>query len=270
MHIIISAEQLKEELENENLIILDCSTKSNKTGIESKYQNIKIKGARYFDLKNDFSKKKSKFPNTLPNPNQFEINARKIGINKSSYVVLYDDIGIYTSARAWWMFKIMGHKNVSVLNGGLPEWMHKNFPIQKNYSSVYVKGNFKSDFQRNMISDIENVKSNLNNKNSVLIDARTPGRFSGKEEEPRKNLRSGNIPNSINIPFEYVLNAGKFKEKSELKLIFKKVNIESKELIFSCGSGVTACIVYLASELILKNKKSVYDGSWTEWASLVQ
>lgn len=188
---IICAEHLKRELDDENLIILDCSIKSNKAGIVPEYQNIKIKGARYFDLKNDFSDQNSKFPNTLPNPNQFEINARKIGINKSSSIVLYDDIGVYTSARAWWMFKIMGHKNVFVLNGGLPEWMNKNFPIQKNYSSVYKKGDFKSDFQRNLISDIEDVKSNLNNKNSILIDARTPGRFSGKEEEPRKNLRSG-------------------------------------------------------------------------------
>ena len=118
------------------------------------------------------------------------------------------------------------------------------------------------------VKDYAFVKANLNNKNSIVIDARSAGRFNGTAPEPREGLRSGSIPNSINIPFGDVLDNGKFKTKEELKTIFSKINSENKELIYSCGSGLTACIILLASELVLPNTTSVYDGSWTEWAQI--
>lgn len=265
---ILRAEELNEILANENIIILDCSTESNKAGLESDFENIKIKGARYFDLKNDFSDFGSIFPNTLPNPEQFQFNARKLGVNDSSKIILYDNLGVYNSPRVWWMFKIMGHKDVSVLNGGLPEWIKRKFSTQQEYDLEYDEGNFKSDFKNNMISDLNFIKQNLENDEIIVIDARSSKRFNSLESEPRKNLRSGNIPNSINIPFEKVLNNGEFKESEDLELVFNNINETSKKLIFSCGSGVTACIVYLASELVLENEKSLYDGSWTEWGTL--
>ncbi len=269
-NLITSAEQLKDKLDDPNLIILDCSTKSNKAGLKSDYKNTKIKNTRYFDLKNDFSNPNSEFPNTLPDTKQFEISCRKIGINNFSQIVIYDDLGIYTSPRVWWMFKIMGHNKVSVLNGGLPEWMDRNYPIQEGYNSDFEKGNFKSDFQKNLISTFDEIKNNLEKENALIIDARKSERFNGTEQEPRKELRSGNIPNSISIPFQKVLNNGRFKDKEELKLVFENIENGPRQLIFSCGSGVTACIVYLASELVLNNPKSIYDGSWTEWGTLVK
>ena len=130
---ILSAEELNEISANENIIILDCSTESNKAGLQSDVENIKIKGARYFDLKNDFSDPESIFPNTLPNPDQFQFNSRKLGVNDSSKIILYDNLGVYNSPRIWWMFKIMGHKDVSVLNVGLPKWSKRKFPPKKDY-----------------------------------------------------------------------------------------------------------------------------------------
>lgn len=265
---ILNAEELNEILENENIIILDCSTKSNKAGIQSDFKNIKIKGARYFDLKNEFSDPKSNFPNTLPNANQFQFNCRKLGINDSSKIILYDNLGVYNSPRVWWMFKIMGHQDVSVLNGGLPEWIKRKFPTKEEYDLEFEKGNFRSDFQKNMISDLNFIKKNIENEKILVVDARSSKRFNSLEPEPRKNLRSGNITNSINIPFENVLKNGKFKDLKELKSVFENISDPSMKLIFTCGSGVTACIVYLASELILENEKSLYDGSWTEWGTL--
>lgn len=267
-NLIISVEELNEKLEDKNLIILDCSTESNKAGLKSNFENVKIKGARYFDLKKDFSNPVSVFPNAIPTPDQFQTNCQKLGINNSSQIILYDNLGVYNSPRVWWLFRIMGHKNVSVLNGGLPEWIQEKFPTQETYKLDYVKGNFKSNFQANMISNLDFIKDNLENNEIIVIDARSAKRFNSLEPEPRKNLRSGNIPNSINIPFEKVLNNRKFKEQEDLIAAFKNIKTGSNKLIFSCGSGITACIVYLASELVLENNKSLYDGSWTEWGTL--
>lgn len=266
---IISAKKLKEKLDNQNLIILDCSPKSNMAGLNSDFGNEKIEGARYFDLKNNFSDPSSIYPNTLPTSEKFVENCRKLGISNSSEIIIYDNLGVYTSPRVWWMFNVMGHNNVSVLNGGLPEWIKLELPTQTKYASNIEIGHFTPNFRKEMISDFDFIKKNLIKKNALIIDARNQDRFNGVIAEPREGLRSGNIPNSINIPFQDVLENGKFKEKNQLRLVFKDIDNESKELVFSCGSGVTACIVYLASELILNNKKSLYDGSWTEWGSLM-
>ena len=129
-------------------------------------------------------------------------------------------------------------------------------------------GNFKAEFDSKRVKNYDFVKTNLNSENNLVIDARSSGRFNGASPEPREGLKSGSIPNSVNIPFADVLENGKFKSKEELKAIFSKINAEKKELTYSCGSGLTACIILLAGELILPNPTSVYDGSWTEWAQI--
>ncbi|MCL6220158.1 sulfurtransferase [Zunongwangia pacifica] len=268
-NLITSTEELKDILDDPHLIILDCSAPSNQAGLKSNCSNLKIKNSRYFDLKNDFSNQESEFPNMLPTVEQFEMACRKMGISNHNQIVIYDNLGIYTSPRVWWMFKVMGHNNVTVLNGGLPEWVNSNYPLQNDYDINYEKGDFKCNFQENLIATFHKIENNREKENALVIDARKTERFNGIEKETRKNLRSGNIPSSINIPFNEVLNNGKFKNKAALKLVFQNLENESKELIFSCGSGVTACIVYMASEFILNNPKSLYDGSWTEYGTLV-
>lgn len=264
---IVSSQWLFKNLNNPNLIILDVSQKAI-TSDSSIDNNQQITGARYFDLKNNFSDISSGLPNTLPNAIQFELESRKLGINDSSIVVVYDNLGIYSSPRVWWMFKIMGHQNVFVLNGGLPDWIENKYPTEKIKYQQLESGNFQAQFESKNVKDMSFIKSNLNNENNLVIDARSSGRFNGSAPEPREGLRSGHIPNSFNIPFGDVLDNGKFKSKEALKEIFSKVNPEKKEMIYSCGSGLTACIILLASELILPNKKAIYDGSWTEWAQL--
>ena len=263
---IVSSLWLQENLNNPDLIILDASQITNQAGKKSEFENVKIKGARHFDLKNTFSDANSEFPNTLPSQEDFEKEARKLGIKNSSIIVIYDNLGIYTSPRVWWMFKAMGHVAVAILDGGLPDWIEQGFETEQKSNVTIESGNFEANFQPDLVVDYSFVLSNIKKENSLLIDARSAGRFNDTEPDPRKGLKSGHIENSINIPFESVLENGKFKPIAALNAVFEVLQNENRPLVFSCGSGITACIVMLAAEMVLHNKKAVYDGSWTEWA----
>ena len=263
---IVSSLWLHENLNNPDLIILDASQATNQAGKNSEFENIQIIGAQHFDFKNTFSDAKSEFPNTLPSQEVFEKEARKLGINASSKIVVYDNLGIYTSPRVWWMFKAMGHVAVAILDGGLPDWIEQGFETEQKSNVTIESGNFEANFQPDLMVDYSFVLSNINTENSLLIDARSAGRFNGTEPDPRKGLKSGHIENSINIPFESVLENGKFKPIAALNVIFEVLQNENRPLVFSCGSGITACIIMLAADLVSQNKKAVYDGSWTEWA----
>ncbi len=265
---VVSVNWLYKHLDDEQLVILDVSPKSNVSGLETAFDNQMIPQARFVDLKKDFVDQTSVFPNTIPSATQFEKACQKLGINRDSQIVIYDNLGIYTSPRLWYLFKVMGHEKVAVLDGGLPEWIKQGQETIEKEIKAYPKGNFKAVFQKEGVRYYEQVLENVSVQKSLVIDARSSGRFNGTAEEPRKHLKSGHIPNSINIPFKEVLEDGKFKNKEALKKIFAHEAIQDQPLIFSCGSGLTACIVSLASALVLENEKTIYDGSWTEWAEL--
>ena len=263
---IVSVAWLHRNLEDPNVIILDASLKENQSNIKTDLENIQIKGTRFFDIKNTFSDTTSPLPNTIPSPHQFELAAKKLGINKNSILVIYDNLGIYSSPRAWWLFKIMGHQNVAVLDGGLPEWITKDYSVEEIPGNIYyAEGNFEAKFNSELVKSKEQILENIRTKDAILIDARAESRFQGIGNEPRAGLRSGHIPGSINIPYTHVLQNGKFLPKKSLIKILKNYD---KPLIFTCGSGITACIDLIAYELITKNVKSIYDGSWTEWGQL--
>jgi len=265
---LVTSQWLFENLNHTELIILDASQKVITSPKVNPNENLRIKGARYFDLKNNFSDKSADFPNTLPNAAQFEAECQKLGINESNLIVVYDNQGIYSSPRVWWMLKSMGHKNVAVLNGGLPDWLENEYPTEEIKSQQYEIGNFKAKLNSSAVKDYNYIKANTQSQQALVIDARSEGRFNGTASEPREGLRSGSIPNSINIPFGEVILNGKYKSEDELREIFTPLISENKELVYSCGSGLTACILLLASELIIPNKTAIYDGSWTEWAQI--
>jgi len=265
---IVSAEWLNENLDNPDLVILDASIDSSIEGKHSELAKVTIPKSKLFDLKGVFLDKSSPFPNTIPNEKYFEAECRKLGINKDSKIVVFDNFGIYSSPRVWWMFNVMGHSEIAVLDGGLPNWDKKGFPIQNKFSKKFEPGNFKSNYQDKLVVGFEEIEQNSKNKNFLIVDARSKGRFDGVENEPRKHLKSGNIPNSVNLPYQEVLDEGKFKKEKDLRALFEKRCSKNQELVFSCGSGLTACIIMLASEIAFKKDKRVYDGSWTEWAEL--
>lgn len=264
---IISTTWLHQHLNDENLIILDASPASTITGKSATDPNISIPKARYFNLKKDFVDPTSLFPNTVPSEQQFQTAARKLGIHQSSMIVVYDNLGIYTSPRVWWLFKVMGHENIAVLDGGLPAWIAAGHDTAiKNTEQTYDGGDFVANFQTKWLKTYQEVAENIDNQHFTIVDARSAGRFAGTAPEPRKHLKSGHIPNSVNIPYQEVLENGKYKSPSALQQIFNEKCKESEEIAFSCGSGLTACIVMLASEIAFKESRYLYDGSWTEWA----
>lgn len=261
---LVSVNWLKEQLDREDLIILDASLRKNKFGEKVSVESAGILGAKYFDISNVFSDQSSLYPNMLPQPDIFEQEVNTLGIHKDSKIVVYDNKGIYSSPRAWWMFKLMGHNNVHVLNGGLPAWKKAGLPIEQ-ISTKIESGTFQVNPNYNMVWDYNQVKKNLDTGTHIVIDARSKERFLSLRPEPRPQTRSGHIPKSVHLHYQSVLNGDMFKPKEAIEQEFKNLNIDKKPLVFSCGSGITACILYLAAYMYFENSIAVYDGSWTEW-----
>ncbi|MCA0153114.1 sulfurtransferase [Winogradskyella vincentii] len=260
---LVSVGWLHSNLQLENLVILDA-TINKKIDDDS----LCIRNARFFDIKGKFSDLNAQFPSTLPNESQFESEAQALGINNDSVIVVYDDRGIYSSARAWWLFKTFGFNNIAVLDGGLPEWKYNNYRLSNFNLSNIETGNFLVKLQPSLMTDFNGLQSYINDPYAVIIDARSSDRFSCLVDEPRKGLRRGTIPNSINIPYTELLNKNKLKPIEELSTIFNKLVKKESKLVFSCGSGITACILALGAKLCDYNNLVVYDGSWTEYGTL--
>lgn len=264
---IVSVEWLNSNIDNEKIVVLDASLKPITSKDENGDKNVVIPKTRKFDLKQVFCDKSSPFDHTLPDTVDFIKEMRFLGISDDSIIVVYDNQGIYSSPRAWFMIKSMGHKEIYVLNGGLPEWINKGFRIIEYAKELYPKGNFSNRLNKQYFyfCDSTMVLNNIDNDQFKIIDARSERRFLGLELEPRPTLKSGHIPNSKNLPFEKVLNNGKFKDIQELKNIFSDNINKNNTLVFSCGSGVTSCITALAAQISGHNKVLVFDGSWSEW-----
>lgn len=265
MNPIVSVEWLSDHINDPDLVILDASMPSKLAKTQPISTTHRIPGARFFDLKNTFRDKNNVLPNTHPNPLVFTKACQALGINKNSRIIIYDTLGIYTSPRARWLFLLMGHQEVSVLDGGLPAWMKNDQPVEEIKNDSYSKGNFEANFQANLVKDAPYVMDHLDDPNVLVLDARGAGRFNGTTPEPRAGMKGGHMPNAKNLPYTNVLEDGHFKSKEDLKSIFDELEIGNAALTFSCGSGITACVVMLASELAVDNPKAVYDGSWSEW-----
>ena len=267
---IVSVEWLDSHLDAENLIVLDASIKKVGGVDNDSKSELQIPKALFFDLKETFSDVSAPFPTTFPSEDQFTKGAQSLGINADSAIVIYDDKGIYSSARAWWMFKAMGHNNVAVLNGGLPKWIDSGFGTEFKSHYKSPKGNFAAHYNPELMKYFSDVKSASSKKSHIIIDARSEARFKSLEPEPRLGLRSGTIPNSLNLPFEDLLEEDyQLISKNLIANKFDSLVKKEEAIIFSCGSGITACVLALGAELSGYKNISVYDGSWTEWGSLV-
>lgn len=265
MKTLVSVNWLSSHLEQDDLVILDASIKKTAFGSIS-VSNAYLPNARPFDIKQLFSFSHNTISETLPKENQFEKVCQELGINKTSSIVVYDNRGIYSSPRVWWLFKAMGHDNIAVLNGGLPEWINKALPTATDYKAAWKRGNFKAQFNIKTVIPFEDIKANITTPKFTLIDARSATRFNGTSCEPRAHIKSGCIPGSINIPYTEVLDGHKYKPLEALNQIFNPYNSRNCKLVYSCGSGITACIVLLAGVITYNKGISLYAGSWTEWA----
>ncbi len=162
----------------------------------------------------------------------------------------------------------MGYHNIAVLDGGFPAWKKAGYSIESIVNKKYEKGNFSATPNPKYFCDYKTVLNAVSDTNTTILDARSIDRFYAKVDEPRKDLRSGHIPNSLSLPYSELIANGKMKSSEEIKKIVNTLNVKGNNLIFSCGSGVTACILALATKIIGIKNKTVYDGSWTEWGSL--
>ena len=258
---LVTTEWLARHIDDENVIILDAS-------VQISAKQLHIPSSRRFDFKNVFCDISSDLPGMMPISDKFNHEAKKLGINNNSLIVAYDNEGIFSAPRAWWMFNAMGHKNVYVLDGGLHKWINEKRPVTTAVTKNFQAGDFNGHLDASYIKTAEEILKIHLNDNVQIIDARPAGRFNGIEPEPREGLRSGHIPQSINIPFTSLLKDGEFLQTSELKTIFSNAKINpNKQQIFSCGSGITACVVLLASRMASYDSMCIYDGSWTEWGA---
>ena len=262
---IVSVDWLNNHLNHPKVVVLNATIP--KVSGDFKAETYQIPNARFFDIKKAFSDVSAEFPNTIPSEIQFQTEAQKLGINQDDFIVVYDEIGVYSSPRAWWLFKTFGHNNVAVLDGGFPEWNSNQFSTEIKSEKHYPLGNFTAKYNPNNVVYFESLDAINKDPNFKIIDARSNDRFMCRVPEPRQGLRSGQIPNSVNLPYQQVLNGHKFQQKEHIVSTFKNLADNNQHLVFSCGSGITASILSLAATISAYNN-SVYDGSWTEYGTL--
>lgn len=263
---LLTVEELLTLQEKNHVILLDCTIDKVNEKIDRTDVQL-IPNSLFFDIEKDFSDLTSGLPHTIPSPEDFNKKMRLLGVDNEDIIVLYDRWGIYSSPRAWWMLRYMGHRNTYVLNGGIVAWMQENQPTTSHYKRPDKSGNFSATPQDNWLESKLSLSKKLNEKNITITDARGKGRFDGTIAEPRPGLRSGHIPNSTNLPFDQVINGIFLKSKEELEPLLKEHVSKDKHNIFSCGSGITASILALASYEAGYTDIAVYDGSWAEWGA---
>ena len=268
---VVTTDWLHKNLAAENLVILDASVppivEFTSTRVPEEIAGRAIPGARRFDYDTQVCDRQSSYPHMMPTAAEFANQASMLGIDNNSAIVIYDITGVYASPRAWWMFKAMGHDNVAVLDGGLPAWHLAGLPLAETHEEVEHKGNFAASAVHEKFCDAITLFQLLNDQSCLVLDARSTGRFIGRDPEPRKNLRSGHMPNAKNLPFQEVLNDIYLRPVDELVELFSNFAATEKKLAFTCGSGLSACILTLAANLAGYDDLTVYDASWCEWGA---
>lgn len=265
---LVDVSWLHSNIGSSDVIVLDASVPPVVPGfvsVNSEEDFKAIPGARRFDYDKDICKPNSSLPHMLPSAELFQEKVQALGINKTSVIVVYDDVGIYASPRAWWMLRAMGHQQVAVLDGGLPAWIAAGFESESGLGETDSPGNFEASLNADLFWDFARVLEATEDPDSKIIDARSSGRFYGTAPEPRPGMRSGHMPNAANLPFAEVLDNGHLKSRAELSPLFENLATRNQKLITSCGSGITACVLTLAAAVAGYENLSVYDGSWAEW-----
>ncbi|SMR81900.1 thiosulfate/3-mercaptopyruvate sulfurtransferase [Aliiroseovarius halocynthiae] len=264
---LVSTDWLAKHLKDPDLRILDASWYMPDMGRDAKaeYDAAHIPGARHFDI-DEIADLRSDLPHMMPPVEKFMSRVRAMGVGDGHQIVVYDGMGLFSAARVWWMFRLMGHKDIAVLDGGLPKWQAEGHPVE-DLPPVIRDRHMTVSRQAHMIKDVTQVAAASKLGDYEIIDARGAERFRGEVPEPREGLRAGHIPNSKNVPFATLLNAdGTMKPPEDMRAIFGAANVNmDKPAILSCGSGVTAAILALALERMGHDRHAVYDGSWSEW-----
>jgi len=266
---LVSTNWLADHLKDPDLRILDCTwfLPSDTRDAREEYEAAHIPGARFFDI-DDISDHRSDLPHMAPPVEKFMSRLREMGVGDGHQVVVYDGHGLFSAARVWWLFRLMGQDNIAVLDGGFPKWLAEDRPVE-DLPPVIRDRHMTVRRQNHLIKDVTQVSAASKLGDYEILDARSPSRFSGEEPEPRAGLRSGHIPGARNVHYRDLLNGdATMKTPDDLRAVFKQAGVGMDlPVITSCGSGVTAAIINLALERIGKSDHALYDGSWTEWGA---
>lgn len=268
--LLISVESLSQLQKSNDLKIIDVSVSSvvGKEPIE--YDNLTtIPNSLFLDLYGELEDKEQVQLHAFPTQTLIQKALQKLGITTESTVVLYDNQGIYSSPRAWWVLHAFGVKNLMILDGGLPEWIAKGLPTAANYSLAEPTTQpYPLSENASLVVAKQQILDNLHHPEFTVIDVRKAGRFNGTLPEPREGMRSGHIPNALNLPFSNLFEGFTYLPKDKLATQLNKMNLtQESPLVMSCGSGITACIGLVAAKVAGFEHLALYDGSWSEWGS---
>jgi len=267
---LTETDELARELDAPDLVIIDASwhMPAENRNAHEEYLAEHIPGAIFFDI-DEIADTKSGLPHMLPPPEKFSSRMRSMGIGDGSRIVVYDSTGLFSAARVWWTFRVMGVDDVSVLNGGLPKWKREGLPLESGPARSRTARHFTARRNLDLVRDVGDIKALLKDRSAEIVDARAAGRFAGKAPEPRPGLRSGRIPGSHNLPFAKLLNKdGTLRTAAEIERLFEEAGVDlSKPVVASCGSGITASVLALGLAEIGHRRAAVYDGSWSEWGA---
>jgi thiosulfate/3-mercaptopyruvate sulfurtransferase len=265
---VVSADWLQAELGKSDLRVLDASfyLPAQKRDADAEYAAGHIPGAIRFD-QDKIADHSTNLPHTIPAPDYFAAEVGKLGISENDRIVVYDGIGMFASPRVWWLFRVMGAKNVFVLDGGLDGWKAEGRPLETEVPH-HAPATFKTNYDASRVVHLEQMRDIVASSALQIADARSAGRFAAAEPEPRAGMRSGHMPGARSLPSGVFANQGRFKSLPELKQTIEDAGIDlTKPVVTSCGSGITAAIITLALESLGHTDNKLYDGSWSEWGS---
>ncbi|MFG1294182.1 MULTISPECIES: 3-mercaptopyruvate sulfurtransferase [Xanthobacter] len=264
----VSTEWLAANLGAPDLVVVDASWHMPGSGREGAPEFLAqhIPGAVHFDI-DAIADHSTDLPHMLPDPHSFAQAAGALGIGDGLRIVVYDSVGLFSAPRVWWTFRVFGAQDVMILDGGLPKWLAEGRPVD-NGPARRAPAVFTARMDHSMVADITTVERVLAAGSAQVLDARNEARFRGEAPEPREGLASGHMPGAFNLPHARVVENGRLLPPDQVRPIIEATGLDlARPVITSCGSGVSAAILWLALESIGKRPQALYDGSWTEWGS---
>lgn len=264
---LISQKEAVDLVGDENTSFVDGSwylPVHNRDGKEE-FASRRIPGAVFFNI-DAIADQSTGLPHMLLAPEAFARAAGELGLTTERTIIVYDGPGIFSAPRVWWTLKVMGAKNVSVLEGGMDQWAAAGLPVETGPPVTPPHRQFDTKFDPAVVAGQNEVVANIESADAQVLDARPADRFSGEAPEPRPGLRKGHIPGSLSLPFDQVIRDGTLKPAEELDQLFSDMGVDKDTpVITSCGSGVTAALLGLALTHSGRRNFRVYDGSWAEW-----